>query len=62
MGGYVARIQERRGVYRVLVGKPDGKRALGKPRRRWGENIKIYLQEVVCGDMYWIKVAQDTER
>jgi len=42
---------ERRGVYRVLVGKPEGKRPLGRPRRRWEDNIKIDLQEVGCGDM-----------
>jgi hypothetical protein len=46
---HVARMGERRGVYRVLVGKPEGKRPLGRPRRRWEENIKMYLQEVGWG-------------
>ena len=47
--GHVARMGERRGIYRVLVGKPEGKRPLGRPRRRWEENIKMDLQEVGCG-------------
>jgi len=47
--GHVARMGERRGVYRVLVGKFEGKRPLGRPRRRWKNNIKIDLQEVGCG-------------
>jgi len=50
---------ERRGVYRVLVGKPEGKRPLGRPRRRWEDNTKIDLQEVGCGGMEWIELAQD---
>ena len=50
---------ERRGVYRVLVGKPEGKRPLGGPRRRWEDNIKMDLQEVGCGSMDWIELAQD---
>jgi len=45
---------ERRGIYRVLVGKPEGKRPLGRLRRRWEDNIKMDLQEVGCGDMDWI--------
>ena len=53
---------ERRGVYRVLVGKPDGKRPLGRPRRRWGDDIKMDLQEVGCVGMYWIELAQDKDR
>ena len=49
--GHVARMGEERGAYRVLVGKPEGKRPLGRPRRRWEDNIKIDLQEVGCGGM-----------
>jgi len=49
---------ERRGVYRVLVGKPDGKRPLGSPRRRWEDIIMMDLQEVGCGGMDWIELAQ----
>ena len=53
---------ERRGVYRVLVGKPEGKRPLGRPRRRWEDNIEMDLQEVGRGGMDWIELAQDTDR
>ena len=53
---------ERRGVYRVLVGKPEGKRPLGRPRRRWEDNIKRDLQEVGCGVMDWIELAQERDR
>jgi len=60
--GHVVRMGERRGVYRVLVGKPEGKRPLGRPRRRWEDNIKMDLQEVGCGDMDWIEVAEDRDR
>jgi len=49
-------------VYRVLVGKPEGKRPLGIPRRRWEDNIKMDLQEVGCGGMDWIELAQDRDR
>jgi len=52
---------ERRTVYRVLVRKSEGKRPLGRPRRGWEDNIKIDLQEVTCGDMDWIELAQDSE-
>jgi len=52
----------RRGVYRVFVGKPEGKRPLGRPRRRWEDNIDIDLQEVGCGSMDWIELAQDSDR
>ena len=60
--GYVARMRERRGVYSILVRKPEGKRPLGRPRRRWEYNIKMDLQEVGCGVMDWIDLAQDKDR
>jgi len=60
--GHVARMGEGRGVYRVLVGKPERKRPLGRPRRRWEDNIKMDLQEVGCGSMDWIELAQDRDR
>ena len=53
---------ERRGVYRVLVRKREGKRSLGRPRRRWEDNIKMDLQEMECGGMDWIELAQDRDR
>jgi hypothetical protein len=53
---------EKRGVYRVLVRKPEGKRPLGRPRRRWGDNITMDLQEVGCGGMDWIELAHDRDR
>jgi len=59
--GHVARMGERRGVCRVLVGKPDGKRPLGRPRRRWEDNIKMYLQEVVCRCRDWIELDEDRD-
>ena len=49
-------------MYRVLVGKPEGKRPLGRPRRRWEDNIKMDLQEVGCGGMDWIVLAQNRDR
>jgi len=49
-------------IYRVLVGKPEGKRPFGRPRRRWQDNIKMDLQEVGCAGMEWIKLAQDRGR
>jgi len=52
----------RRNVYRVSVGKPEGTRPLRRPRRRWEENIKMDLQEVGCGGMDWIELAQETDR
>ena len=57
----MARIGEERGVYRVLVGKPEGKRPLGRPRRRWVDNIRMHLQEEGCGYMDWIELAQDRD-
>ena len=60
--GHVARMVEERGAYRVLVGKPEGKRPLGRPRRRWVDNIRMDLQEVRCGYVDWIGLAQDRDR
>jgi len=60
--GHVAPMGEERGLYKVLVGKPEGRRPLGRPRRRWMYNIRIYLQEVGCGYMDWIGMAQDRDR
>jgi len=60
--GHVARMGEEKGVYRVLVRKPEGKRPLGRPRRSWVDNIRMDLQEVGCGYMDWIGLAQDRDR
>ena len=60
--GHVARMGEERGAYRVLMGKPDGKRPLGRPRRRWVDNIRMDLQEVRCGYVDWMGLAQDRDR
>jgi hypothetical protein len=60
--GHVASMGEGRCVYRVLVGKPEGKRPLGRPRRRWEDNIRMDLQEVGCGCEYWIGLVQDRDR
>jgi hypothetical protein len=60
--GYVERVGEGRGVYRVLVGKPEGKRPLGRPRRRWEDNSRMGLNEVGCGCEDWIGLAQDRDR
>jgi hypothetical protein len=60
--GYVAWMEEGRGTYRVFVGKPGGKRSLGRHRRRWEDNIKMDLQEVGCGVMDRIELPQDRER
>jgi len=60
--GQVALMEERKGVYRVLVGKPEGKKSLGSPRHRWEDNIKMDLQEVECGGMDWMELAQDRDR
>ena len=58
----MARMGEGRGVVRVLVGKPEGKRPLGRPRRRWEDNFKMDLQEMECGFMDWIELAQVRDR
>ena len=60
--GHVASMGEERGAYRVLVGKPEVKRPLGRPRRRWVDNIRVDLQEVGCGYVDWIGLAQDRDR
>ena len=60
--GHVARMGEERGVHRVLVGKPEGRRPLGRPRLRWVDNIRTDLQEVGCGFMDQIGLAQDRDR
>jgi len=60
--GHVACMGERRCVHRVLLGKPEGKRSLVRPRRRWEDNIKMDFQEVCSGGMYWIKLAQEMDR
>jgi hypothetical protein len=62
LAGHVARMGERRGVYRVLVGKSEGKRPRERPRRRWEDNIKRDVQEVGCGGVDWIELAQDRDR
>jgi len=59
--GHVARTGERRGVYRVLVGKPEGRRPMGRPRHRW-DNIRMDLREVGCGCVDWMELAQDRDR
>jgi len=60
--GHVACMGERRGVYMILVGKPERKRPLGRPRRRWDDNINMGLREVGCGGVDWIDLAQDRNR
>jgi hypothetical protein len=60
--GHVGQMGERRGEYRVLVGKPEGMRPHGRPRSEWEDNIKMDLQEVGCGGMDWMEMAQDRDR
>ena len=59
---HVACMGEERGEYRILVGKSEGKRPLGRPRRRWEDNIEMDLEEVGCGGRDWIGLAQDRDR
>ena len=59
---YIVRMGEGRGVYRVLVGKPERKKPLGRPRRRWEDNIKLDLQDVECGGTDRIELAQNRDR
>jgi hypothetical protein len=59
LAGHVPRMGEGRGVYRVLVGKPEGKRPLERPRRRWKDNIKMDLREMGLDEANWIRLAQD---
>jgi hypothetical protein len=60
--GHVVRMGERRNAYRLLMGKPEGKRPLGRPRHRWVYNIRMYIEEVGWGDVDWIGLAQDRNR
>jgi hypothetical protein len=62
LGGACSTYGDRIGVYRVMVRKPEGKRPLGRPRHRYEDNIKMDLQEVGCGGIKWIEMAQDTDR
>jgi hypothetical protein len=60
--GHAASMGGRRGAHRVLMGKTEGKKPLGRPRRRWEDNIKMDLQKVGCGGMEWINLDQDRDR
>jgi hypothetical protein len=60
--GHVARMGEKRNAYRILVGKPEGKRPLGRPRRRWVDNIKMDLREIGWDGVDWIDMAQDRDQ
>jgi hypothetical protein len=60
--GHVARMGEGRGVYRVFVVRPEGKRPLGRPRRRWADNIKMDIREIGINGVNWIRLAQDRVR
>jgi len=62
MGGACSTMRERRGVYRVLVGKPEGERPLGRPSRKWEDNIKMDLKEVGWAGLDWIDLAEDRDR
>jgi hypothetical protein len=60
--GHVARMGEVRGAYNILVGRPEGKKPLGRPRRRWEDNIRMDLRDIGFGDADWINLAQDRDR
>jgi hypothetical protein len=60
--GHVARIEEKRNAYRILVGNPERKRPLGRPRRRWVDNIKMDLREIGWDGMDWIDLTQDRDQ
>jgi hypothetical protein len=60
--GHIARMGEKRNAYRTLIRKPEGKRPLGRPRRRWVDNIKIGLREIGCDGVDWIDLAQDRDQ
>jgi hypothetical protein len=60
--GHVARVGEKRGAYRTLVGRPEGRRLLGRPRRRWEDNIKMDLRDAGWVGMNWIELAEDRDR
>jgi hypothetical protein len=60
--GHAARMGEERNMYRVLMGKPEGKRPLGKPRRKWEDGIRMALREIGWGSVDWIQLAQDRDR
>jgi len=62
MGGALTRMGEMRDIYRELVGKPEGRRPLGRPRRRWEDNIKMDFQGVGFGGMEWVELSQDRDR
>jgi hypothetical protein len=62
LAGHVARMGETRNAYRILVGKPEGKRPLGRPRRRWVDNIKTDLREIGWDGMDWNELAQDRDQ
>jgi hypothetical protein len=59
---HVARMGEKRNAYRILVGKPEGKRPLGRPRRRWEDSIRMDLREIGWGDIGWIDLSQDRDQ
>jgi hypothetical protein len=60
--GHVARMEEKRNAFRILVGKPEGKRPLGRPRRRWLDNIKIDLVELGWDGLYWVDLARNRDQ